>query len=66
MSPDTEWVVYCESHRHYLTHASAAGTTWTGRQDDARRYPTKPKAARAAKAATWLDHAPIVWALPTR
>ena len=59
----TVWVVYCETHRHYLVHASAGGTTWTADQADARRYETKSSARVAAEKATWLDHRPIAWAI---
>lgn len=59
----TAWVVYCPTHRHYLVHASAGGTTWADAQTDAKRYETKPAARKAAELATWLDHDPVPWAL---
>lgn len=60
---ETAWVVYCETHGHYLAHVSAGGTTWTNNQSEARRYDTKPSARAAAQKATWLDHRLIVWAV---
>lgn len=63
-SAQTEWVVYCTTHRHYLRYASAGGTTWTDSQEEARRY-TKAEARRAAESATWLDHKPVSWPLPS-
>jgi len=62
--PDTEHVVYCPAHQHYLTSASSLGTTWTGDPNGAKRYPNKAHAAWAAKVATWLDHNPTPWPVP--
>lgn len=58
---ETEYVVYCAVHQHYLRHASAAGTNWAGDPKQARRYPSKTQARTAADAATWLDHNPAAW-----
>lgn len=63
-SSTTEWVVYCETHGQFLAHTSAGGTTWRRDLEEAKRYPTKPQARAAAQNATWLDHRPIVWAVP--
>lgn len=60
----TEWVVYCPRHRHYLVRASVTGTTWADEQAEARRY-TRREAGQAAERATWLDHNPTPWALPS-
>jgi len=60
---ETEYVVWCPPHRHYLRHASAGGTTWTEDRDEARRYPTKQAARRASDLATWRDHRPDIWAV---
>ena len=59
-----EYVVYCPAHRRYLTHASTAGTTWTGDPNGAKHYPSKAQASKAAKVATWLDHNPAPWPVP--
>lgn len=63
---DTEYVVYCPNHKHYLMRVSAGGTTWRDDQSEAKRFPTKPQATKAATAATWRDHNPTPWALPAR
>lgn len=60
--PDTEWIVYCTTHKHYLVRATVSGTTWTDDKAEAQRY-TKPAAGKAAKSATWLDHTPTPWAV---
>jgi hypothetical protein len=62
----TEWIVYCETHRHYLRFVGGTGTTWRDDQAEAKRYPTKPAARADAEKATWLDHRPIVWAVEGR
>lgn len=61
---ETQWVVFCPSHQHYLVFAGITGTTWTGDQAEARRYATKPEAKAAAVHATWLDHKPTPWPVP--
>lgn len=63
MTP-TEWVVFCPAHQHYLVFVGTTGTTWTDDQAEARRY-TKREASRNAEAATWRDHKPTPWALPS-
>jgi hypothetical protein len=60
----TEYVVYCETHGEYLKFASSTGTTWRRDQAEAKRYATKPAARADADKARWLDHKPVVWALP--
>lgn len=60
----TEYVVFCPNHQHYLRFAGTTGTTWTDSQDEARRY-TKTEARQQAQSATWRDHNPTAWALPS-
>lgn len=64
-STETEYVVYCETHRDYLAFRGVSGTTWRADQSEAKRYATKPAAQKDARLATWLDHKPIVWAVAT-
>lgn len=59
----TEYVVWCETHGHYLVHVSVGGTSWRQDPSAARRYPTKPQARTAAERATWLSYRPVVWAV---
>lgn len=59
-NPQTDRVVYCSAHRHYLVFAGVTGTTWTDDQSRARRY-TRTKAREAAERATWQDHNPTPW-----
>lgn len=64
MESKTEYVVYCTTHKHYLRHVGVSGTTWRDRRSEAKRYPTKAAARKAAERATWLDHKPVPWAVP--
>lgn len=58
---ETEWVVWCHLHRHYVLTVDGPAPTWTPVPADARTM-TRAEAHALANGREWLGHEATPWA----